>query len=170
MVQQGTRARSVLGLVRRGRMSEAQAGKLCAVEGRTRVARPPSSGSQTNVISHTPFLRQRVRAGLAAVHCEPRGSPRRTGTGRMECVHGAVAPAVGHVRQVHAVRARGVGRAQRRRTSRGRIHALECEVKCPCDRQPAERAEAGGRTAKRRFLPDRKGEYPSQFETPVLPG
>lgn len=27
-----------------------------------------------------------------------------------------------------------------------------------------------GRPAKRRFLPDRKDEYPSQFETPVLPG
>jgi beta-lactamase superfamily II metal-dependent hydrolase len=28
---------------------------------------------------------------------------------------------------------------------------------------------ADGRPAKRRFLPDRKGEYPSKFETPVLP-
>lgn len=67
----------MFGLVRRGRMSEAQARELCAVEGRTRGARPPSSGSQTNVISHTPFLRPRVRAGLPftanpeAVHDEP---------------------------------------------------------------------------------------------------
>lgn len=29
---------------------------------------------------------------------------------------------------------------------------------------------ADGRPAKRRFLPDRKREYPSQFDTPVLPG
>jgi hypothetical protein len=65
----------------------------------------------------------------------------------------------------------GARGAQCRRTGRGRIHAVECEVECPSNRQPPEWVQARGRPAgKTTVSTGPKGQVSIAIQDPCLTG